>query len=286
MNPKEPNLEGNFFQKKTLSEKNIPGRGKERIQSIHLLNLLEDGNLENLKNFLEKENPSPQILNEGVISLIKSYKSGDQKLYELLNILFVHGASPNVSVVFDREKESQIEKYDNISILHFAIKYNDLNLVKLILKFNPDVNKKDKEMRTPIIYAVIYNNNDSTDILNLLIQHKANIDYSLFLTISQDQQYHFHSVLTLAILKDLKNVTKCLLDNNVDIKFNTVPRLDTPLHIAAYSARAELLELLLNHPEMDSFIEYENIDRKKPYELIKDDEEKEKKINIFKNIIN
>ena len=260
---------GKFFQKKTLSEKNIPGGGKERIQSIQLLNLIKNGQLQNLTNFLEKEHPLPQILNEGVISLIKRYQGIDQKLYDLLNILFSYGASPDISVIFDGEP--QIKENENISFLMFAIKNNDINLVNLILKFNPEINEEDIYRRTPIIYAVIFNNNDSTEILNLLIQHNANINYSLYLRMSQDQ-YQKHSVLTLAVFKDLKNVTKFLLDNNVEVNFITEPRGDTVLHIAAYYAKAEILELLLKNQKILQFIEFKNNDGKKPYELIKDNE--------------
>ena len=280
MNPNESSIKGKFFQKKTLSEKNIPGGGKERIQSYQLSNLLKIGHPQNLTNFLEKEHPPTQILNEGVISLIKRYQNVDEKLYELLNILFSYGASPNISVIFDGEHP--IKENENISLLMFAIKNKDLNLVNLILKFNPEINKKDIYGRTPIIYAVIFNNNDSTDILNLLIQHKANINYSLQLKMSEDQ-YQYHSVFTLAIFQDLKNVTKCLIDNNVDVNFRTAPRGDTGLHIAAYYAKAELLELLLSYPKIVAYIDAKNNDGKKPYELIKDNEEKEKKNFIFKN---
>ena len=280
MNPNESSIKGKFFQKKTLSEKNIPGGGKERIQSIQLLNLLKNGHPQNLTNFLEKEHPPTQILNEGVISLIKRYQTVDEKLYELLNILFSYGASPNISVIFDGEPP--IKENENISLLMFAIKNKDLNLVNLILKFNPEINKADIYGRTPIIYAVIFNNNDSTDILNLLIQHKANINYSLQLRMSEDQ-YQYHSVFTLAIFQDLKNVTKCLLDNNVDVNFRTSPRGDTGLHIAAYYAKAELLDLLLSYPKIVAYIDAKNNDGKKPYELIKDNEEKEKKNFIFKS---
>ena len=78
MNPNE--LKG-IFQKKTLSEKNMPGGGKEGIQSFQLLNLLKIGQSQNLKNFLEKQHPSPQILNEGVKHLIKRYQGVNEKLY-------------------------------------------------------------------------------------------------------------------------------------------------------------------------------------------------------------
>ena len=272
MNQNESNNKGKIFQKKTLSEKNKPG---VVIHSLQLLKLLGKRESQNLINFIKKDHPSPQILNEGVIKLIKEYKKGDQEMYGLLNILFSYGASPNISIFNDQIKENE-----NISILMFAIKNNDIQLVNLVLKYNPEINKPDIYKKIPIIYAIIYNDDDSTDILKLLIQHGANINYSVKMGSVK------HSVFTIAIYKNLKNVTKCLIDNNVDVSFKTVPKGDTGLHLAASYAKADLLELLLSYPKIVYYIDATNNDKKRPFELIKDNEEKNKKINIFNNCYN
>ena len=272
MNQNESNNKGKIFQKKTLSEKNKPG---VVIHSLQLLNLLGKRESQNLINFIEKDHPSSQILNEGVTKLIKEYNKDDQKMYGLLNILFSYGASPNISIFNDQIKENE-----NISILMFAIKNNDIQLVNLVLKYNPEINKPDIYMKIPIIYAIIYNDDDSTDILKLLIQHGANINYSVKIGSVK------HSVFTIAIYKNLKNVTKCLIDNNVDVSFKTVPNGDTGLHLAASYGKADLLELLLSYPKIVYYIDAINNDKKRPFELIKDNEEKNKKINIFNNCYN
>ena len=272
MNQNESNNKGKFFQKKTLSEKNKPGGA---IHSLQLLKLLGKRESQSLINFIEKDHPSLQVLNEGVTKLIKEYQKGDQEMYGLLNILFSYGASPNISIFND-----QIKLNENISILMFAIKNNDIQLVNLVLKYNPEINKPDIYMKIPIIYAIIYNDDDSTDILKLLIQHGANINYSVKIGSVK------HSVFTIAIYKNLKNVTKCLIDNNVDVSFKTVPNGDTGLHLAASYAKADLLELLLSYPKIVYYIDVTNNDKKRPFELIKDNEEKNKKINIFNNCYN
>ena len=272
MNQNESNNKGKIFQKKTLSEKNKPG---VVIHSLQLLNLLGKRESQNLINFIEKDHPSSQILNEGVTKLIKEYNKDDQKMYGLLNILFSYGASPNISIFNDQIKENE-----NISILMFAIRNNDIQLVNLVLKYNPEINKPDIYKKIPIIYAIIYNDDDSTDILKLLIQHGANINYSVKIGSVK------HSVFTIAIYKNLKNVTKCLIDNNVDVGFKTDPNWDTGLHLAASYAKADLLELLLSYPKIVYYIDAMNKDKKRPFELIKDNEEKNKKINIFNNCYN
>ena len=283
MNQNEQNIKGKFYQNKTNSEKSIPGGGKEKLKSFQLLNLLEKGSTQKLKSFLEKEPTSLEILNQGIISIIKKYQKGDQKLYELLRILFSYGASPNIPIIYDGiNGMNSIKEGENVTLLMFGIKIDDLKLINLVLNFNPDINKIDFLGRNAIIYAVIFANKDSTDIINLLIKHNANINYALKLQMSENR-YEFQSVFTIAIFQDLKNITKCLLDNNVDVNFRTEPKGDTGLHIAAQYAKVQLVELLLNHPKILGYLEVKNNEGKIPIELVKeDDKEKNEKITIFK----
>ena len=283
MNQNEQNIKGKFYQYKTNSEKCIPGGGKEKLKSFQLLNLLEKGSTQKLKSFLEKEPTSLEILNQGIISIIKKYQKGDQKLYELLHILFSYGASPNIPIIYDGiNGMNSIKEGENVTLLMFGIKIDDLKLINLVLNFNPDINKIDFLGRNAIIYAVIFANKDSTDIINLLIKHNANINYALKLQMSENR-YEFQSVFTIAIFQDLKNITKCLLDNNVDVNFRTEPKGDTGLHIAAQYAKVQLVELLLNHPKILGYLEVKNNEGKIPIELVKeDDKEKNEKITIFK----
>ena len=281
MNQNEQNIKGIFYQNKTHSEKSKPGGGKEKLQTFQLLNLLEKGTPQTLKSFLDKDHPSSQILNQGIIKLIKNYQIDDQKLYELLQILFSYGASPDIPII-----NKNLTETDSVTLLMFGIKNNDLKLIKLVLNYKPEIDKADKHGRNAIIYAVYYDHNDSTNIINLLIMHKANINYSFKIQISQDQ-YESQSVFTLAISKDLKNITKCLLDNNVDVNFRTQLKGDTALHIAAQYAKVKLVELLLNNPKILSYVDVKNKDGKTPIDLVKDNDiEKNEKIKIFKNSYN
>ena len=280
MNLNDQNIKEKIYRNKTYSEKNIVEGGKEKIQTIQLLNLLEKGIPQNLKAFLEKkDHPSPQILDQGIISLIKNYQKGDQKFYDLLSLLLSYGASIDIPIIYNGIKES-----DNVTLLMFGIQNNDLYLINLVLNFNPNIDKTDSRGRNAIIYAVIYDNKDSTDIIEKLINEKANINYALKIQMSEEPYYEFHSVLTLSIFKDLINITKCLLDNNVDVNFRTEPKGDTGLHIAAQYAGAKLFELLLYSPKMLGYIEIKNKEGKTPIELIRDkDIEKNEKIQIFNN---
>ena len=157
MNQNEQSIKGKFYQNKTYSEKSMPGGGKEKLQSFQLLNLLEKGIAQNLTSFLDKDHPSPEILNQGIISLIKKYQKGDQKLYEQLFILFSYGASPNIPIIYDGIDEiNSIKEGENVTLLMFGIKIDDLKLINLVLNFNPEIDKTDFLGRNAIIYAVIF----------------------------------------------------------------------------------------------------------------------------------
>ena len=284
MNENEENIKRKFH-KKSNSETKIPnGGGIENLQYLQIINFIEQGKIQNLIHFLENGISSNQILNQVINSLIQKYENGNKNFYELLNILLFFGASVNIPIIYNGLHP--IKENDNVTLLMFGIKNNDLNLINLVLNFNIEIEKPDIFGRNAIIYAIIYDHNDSTDILNLLIKYKANINYSLNLEMSKDH-FEYQSAFTLAIFKDLINITKCLLDNNVDINFRTKPNGDTVLHLAALYSKARLLELLLSKTEMLDFLEAKNNEGKIPIELVKpDDKEKKEKINIFTKYYN
>lgn len=285
MNENETNIKRKY--KKSNSEKKLPEVGIEELQYIKIINFIEQGQMSKLNNFLKNSICSNQILNQVIISLIQKYETNNQNLYEFLNILLYYGASVNIPIIYNGTHP--IEEKDKVTLLMFGIKNNDLNLINVVLNNNPEIEKTDSFGRNAIIYAIIYDHNDSTDILNLLIKYKANINYSLNLEMSNNH-FEYQSVFTLAIFKDLINITKCLLDNNVDINFRTKPNGDTGLHLAALYSNVKLLELLLSKPEMLDFLEVKNNEGKIPRELVKqDDKEKIEKLNLFNkyhNILN
>ena len=250
------------------------------MQSIQLINLIENIQIQNLRNFLEREHPSREVLDQGLIYLVKNYQKDKQAFYELLNLLLKYGASPNISIIYHYDSFN-IDQNENVTLLMLGIKMNDLTLIDLVLNYNPDIEKTDSYGRNAIVYSVIYDHNDSPNILNILIRNKASIDYSLNMQML-DNHYEYQSVFTLAIFKDLKNITKCLLDNKVDINFRTAPRGDTGLHIAAQYSKIKLMEMLLNYQHMIFFLDVKNNEGKTPIELVQEnDPEKIEKINLL-----
>ena len=211
------NMKDNYYQIETLSDKN--NDGKEMNKSLEFQNLIENGEINNINNFLNKNSLSPQILNDTIIILLHKYNNDSYNFYEILRILLQNGASPNISIIY-QDKQNSIRQEEKVTLLMFGIIKNDINLINLILNFKPDIEQKDCFERNALIYAILYDNNDSTEIINILIKNKANINYSYNL---QKNFVQYHSVLSLACCRNLVKIVKCLLDNNVDTNFRTKP---------------------------------------------------------------
>ena len=278
----ENNPKKNFYQTKTKSEKNVSNimqsqTANDVTNTHYLYKLIELSKIKELKEFIILKRPSIQVLNNGIIYLIQKYQQGNSIFYEILNILLNNGASVNLQ--FNQQNQNKILK--NISLLMFAIKINDIDLINLILEYHPDINQKDFNGRTALIYALIFNDHDSPEIVKLLIQNKANINYSLDMEMNENI-FENHSVFTLACFQDLPRITKVLLENCVDVTFRTKPKGDTGLHIAVKYGSPTLLKLLLSYNR--TFSEIKNNQGKRAVELLNENDTE--KTLIFKNYYN
>jgi hypothetical protein len=161
--------------------------------------------------------------------------------------------------------KNSIESKDNITLLMFSIIMNDKYLFDLLFHFNPDINKTDSLKRNAIIYSIIFNDNDNTDMLEILINKNANINSVTKIEL-QPNIYEDHSVLTLACFKNLINIVKILLKNdNLIVNFQTSPNLDTALHIAARFGYDQIAKELLKFNNI--YVDILNKDNKKPIDL-------------------
>ena len=272
------NMKDNIYQLKALSDKNNPE--KEMNNSFELLKLIEYEQINEINFFLKNNSPSPEILNEAIIILLHKYKRDNYNFFEILRLLLQNNASPNIPIIY-QDKQITIKKEEKVTLLMFGIIKNDINLINLILIFRPDIEQKDSFERNAIIYAILYDNNDSTKIINILINNNANINYSYNL---QKNSVQYYSVLSLACCKNLVNIVKCLLDNNVDINFRTKPEGDTCLHLAVKYGSPDLVDLLLFHAQINP--EITNNYGKRPVDLIKSDDNGQLIKNIFNNYYN
>ncbi len=245
---------------------------------LQLTKLIEAEQIQNLSNYLKKDCPSPSVLNDAVIFLLKIYNKENSNFYEILHLLLICGADVNLHIIYS--EKNTIKKEDKVSLLMFGIIHNDIKLINLILNFHPNLEQTDSLGRSAIIYVVIYDNYDSPDILNLLIKNNANVNFSLNIQMSQND-IEYHSVLTLSCFKDLVQIVKSLLINNVDTNFRTKPNGDTCLHLAVKYGSPELVGLLLSYNKINP--EITNNNGKRAIELIKEDKNEKRMKNIFIN---
>ena len=271
-----------IYQTKTVSEKNIAG-GKDLTFSLYLKKSIDENQIKETEELLKKENPSSDILNNAISSLLKKYNLGDGNFYKLLDLLLQAGASPDISISNNSQENPKlpnISEKENITLLMLGIILNDIDLINIILKYNPNINQCDSFGKNAILYAVINNNNDSTKILNLLINNKANINSALNIQFSPNQ-YEYHSVFTLACLGNLPRITKFLIDNYADVNFIIKPSGNTGLHLCAKNENETMLQILLSCERINP--EIRNQEGKKAIELIPDNNKKENILKLFNN---
>ena len=281
----EASSKGKFYQTKTVSDKNLPTGNNDLTLTLYLNRLIEQFQIQEIEEFITKEKPSSDILKTAIILLLKKYNLGEENFYKLLDLFLQAGASPDIYINYNSQDNPKInisEKDNNITLLMLGIILNDIDLINIVLKYNPNINQVDSLGRSAIIYAILYNQNDSTKILNLLIKNNANINFSL--KIQLNHQLEYHSVFTLACYQDLSRITKCLIDNYVDVNFKTKPGDDTGLHICAKYGRENTLQILLSCERINT--EITNKDGKRAVELVPDNDKKNEIMKLFINYYN
>lgn len=85
--------------------------------------------------------------------------------------------------------------------LHSAVKYQQLEIAKLLISYKADINVQDICSKTPIFYAIESANFKMT---KLLLTHQANISY-------------MPNLLHIAVQNDFKDIVEALLQHGADV---------------------------------------------------------------------
>ena len=272
---------GKLYQTKTVSDKNIPSGKNDLTHILHLNKLIEQSSPQDLLLFFEKEKPSQHAIKTVVNELIKKYDIKNENFYKILDILLSQGGSPNYALDFtegDFPKNLNLEKNEEITLLMFAVIMQDIDMVKIILKYDKEIDIKNKSGKTALIYNILYNKNDETEILKLLLEHNANVNQNFKIEINPNK-YEMNSIFTLACYKDFPRNLKILIDNHVDVNYQTSLNGDTGLHICAKEGKENCLKVLLNCDRINTSIT--NKEGKTAQELIPDNEKKNEMIKLF-----
>lgn len=174
---------------------------------ISFLELINDKNiLNNIIKLIESEfinanNISKNIFNNILINAIKNYN------YDLVYILVRKNIDLNHNI------------YD--LPLNYVCKINDYELIDILIKGGADINKCDINYKTPLIYAIEYNNIKSLE--KLLTYTNLNINYA--------GEFDNYFCLNIAIKNKNIQIIELLINykNNLDYNFQD-KYLNTPLH--------------------------------------------------------
>lgn len=159
------------------------------------------------------------------------------------------------------------------SLLHLAIRYRYMDLIKLLLYFNntsigvPLIDIQDKNKQTPLFFAI---KRKDKEITNLLLQAGSNVNSrdiknhtALHLAVYTRDVQSIKDILEypininsrtsagetplhIACNLQLDDIVKVLLENNADINVGDENEF-TPLHYVITNNSVPLVKLLLNH---------------------------------------
>lgn len=162
------------------------------------------------------------------------YESIENDYYEITNILLEHNSKTiGIQLVDIRDNN------DNIP-LHYAIKKNNLNTIKLLIKYNSNVNFKDKYGYNSLHIAV---RSKSFDICNEIIKYINNIDD---ITTSGETALH------ISINFQYNDLTKLLINKKANINKVDNNNKFSPLHYAITWNNYEIIiELLKNNADVN-----------------------------------
>jgi ankyrin repeat protein len=148
----------------------------------------------------------------------------------------------NDNHIFDNDFESFIDYYDiskmnknDYNYLWFSCaKYNKIEKIKELINLGVDVNIKDKNGSTALIYA---SRNGYKDIVELLLKYKADINI---------KNKFGNTALIYALRNGYKEIVELLLKYKADVNIKDNYG-STALILASYNGHIEIVELLLKH---------------------------------------
>jgi len=123
------------------------------------------------------------FVNAGLIfehqSLLAIFLDDAQKLEEIIAV--------SVTIIDERFSifKNTYTPLSGATLLHFCAEYNAVNCAKTLISHGADVNAKagldefEFGGHTPIFHTVNQNNNNSVDMLNLLLEHSADLSITV-----------------------------------------------------------------------------------------------------------
>ena len=225
-----------------LQNQNINNVSNEEITK-KINSFLQQNQFQELSNFLNSnKNKIPQnVLSYFISYVLESYNNnGDANI---INVFLENGANVNSIVHMARP---QIEEKEQINLLMFSIITNNLELFKVLIKYNPNVLLEDKNKKNSLIYSILFTDDNNPFVLQELLKLNTNAVNTIY----YDQEDNItHNLLTLAASKNKKNMFALLLDNNCNLNYQIPQTGDTAMHLSVKNDNVEIADIINKHPK-------------------------------------
>ncbi|KAJ8665291.1 hypothetical protein QAD02_006953 [Eretmocerus hayati] len=152
----------------------------------------------------------------------------------IVEIFLKNGVDVNTRINLDSPD------WANYTPLHFAVENKCLATVKLLLRYQADINAKDVKMGfTPLHLATVH---FREEIVRELLCHGADINNK-----SRTGTTPLHIAASNATEKESASLVKILISFHADVNCTELLKFSTPLHLATLHKNYEIIELLLKN---------------------------------------
>ncbi len=175
----------------------------ETLQKIK--DFLDKNDTISLISYIQNQKIEKKNLNDSLCLSLQKYTSENKKILEFIDILLKNGAEPDCHfhyIIKTKNLYPKIEDKDNVNGLMYACLKGDINLLKTMLQYKLDINKKDKNGRNALFYAILSDKGENLDIIKLLVNNGINVNCVGIVETGRNTQAS-HSPLSLAEINNL-----------------------------------------------------------------------------------
>lgn len=178
-----------------------------------------DGSVEAISYF-RKHKVSPEVLNE----------NGEPPIFTAIR-------NNNIDCIHGLLKKGDLIPYGrDTTALHVAIEKENVSMLKELLKYNPPIDKPDKDGLSPLMCAASKNNKE---IIKILLDNGADVNY-------QNENNYDYNALCIAANEGSNDVIELLVKSGCKIDMSTKDGF-SPLAIALLSQMFSTAEILLKN---------------------------------------
>ncbi|KAJ1390479.1 PapD-like superfamily [Sesbania bispinosa] len=187
-----------------------------------LAQLVEDGSMDDIREVLEKSDPSWKAVN-----------STDPQGQTLLHLAISRGRADLVQLLLEFEPDVEAPSRSGSTPLEVASSSGEALIVELLLAHKANTERSKSSIYGPIHYAT---REGHMEVLRLLLLKGAKVD-----TLTKDGNTALH----LAVEECRRDCARLLLANGARTDIGNIREGDTPLHIAAAIGDENMVKLLL-----------------------------------------